>query len=248
MAKQTWAYRNFGDTQAAVDFLNAAPGSGNKNRQGAGEATGVARSNGQVGLFYLEPGSLGSSTAQAWAYQEFDASQGTQGALDFLNGAPNSRNVGHRQGFGEASLNPRNNGTVGLLYLEPGSLGSSTAPTWVFKNFPPGNGPGKGPGGVTFDLNGAPRQGAGQVSAMARNDGKHQGTDGSVGVFAMENPESLGFMASPEWLYRNFTASEGPQGAVDFLNADPRKDPGEATAVARSDGTVGLFYLEHGTG
>jgi hypothetical protein len=55
-------------------------------------------------------------------------------------------------------------------------------------------------------------------------------------------------MANQTWLFRNFTAAEGTQGAVNFLNEAPQQDPGEASAVARNDGSVGLFYLEPGTG
>jgi hypothetical protein len=226
MANQTWLFRNFTaaeGTQGAVDFLNEAP------RQGPGEATAVARNDGSVGLFYLEPGSLGSSTAQTWVFLNFTKAQGTQGAVNFLN-------LALRQGPGEASANARNDGSVGLFYLEPGSLGTSTAPTWVFLNFTAAQGP---QGAVNY-LNLPARQGAGQVSAMARNDG-------SVGLFFLE-PGSLGSMASPTWLYKNFTAAQGTQGAVDFLNEAPQQDPGEASAVARNDGSVGLFYLEPGTG
>jgi hypothetical protein len=226
MANQTWVFRNFTaaeGTQGAVDFLNEAA------RQGPGEATAVARNDGSVGLFYLEPGSLGSSTAQTWVFLNFTKAQGTQGAVNFLNAAL-------RQGPGEASANARNDGSVGLFFLEPGSLGSSTAQTWVFLNFTKAQGP---QGAVNF-LNAPARQGAGQVSAMARNDG-------SVGLFFLE-PGSLASIASPTWLYQNFTAAQGTQGAVNFLNAAPRQDPGEASAVARNDGSVGLFYLEPGTG
>lgn len=63
MANQTWSFQNFAateGTQAAVDFLNG------ELRQGPGEACAVARDDGSVGLFFLEPGSLGSSTAQTW--------------------------------------------------------------------------------------------------------------------------------------------------------------------------------------
>src|ERR1700757_4934286 len=90
-------------------------------RQGPGEATAVARNDGSVGLFSLEPGSLGSSTAQAWVFLNFTKAQGTQGAVNFLN-------LALRQGPGDASANARNDGSVGLFFLEPGSLGTSTAP------------------------------------------------------------------------------------------------------------------------
>jgi hypothetical protein len=67
-----------------------------------------------VGLFYLIPGSLGSSTQQQWAYREFIPSEGTDGAVAFLNASP-------RQGPGEASAFARNDGSVALFYLEPGT-------------------------------------------------------------------------------------------------------------------------------
>jgi hypothetical protein len=111
MPNQTWVFRNFTaaqGTQGAVDFLNEAP------RQGPGEATAVARNDGSVGLFYLEPGSLGSNTAQTWVFLNFTKAQGTQGAVNFLNEAP-------QQDPGEASAVARNDGSVGLFYLEPGT-------------------------------------------------------------------------------------------------------------------------------
>jgi hypothetical protein len=56
---------------------------------------------------------------------------------------------------------------TGVLCLVPGSLGASTTQTWHFKEFP-------APDGVTSALaflNASPRQGAGEVSGYARNDG-----------------------------------------------------------------------------
>jgi hypothetical protein len=232
MANQKWAYKNFTAKEgplAATIFLDEYP------RQGPGEASATVRGDGSVTLFYLEPGSRGSDTSRKWAFVEFSGSQATQDEVNFLNNSP-------RLGPGEASA-----GTVGVLYFEGGSLGSLTSPTWVYQNFPAGNGPGQGPGGAVYNLNGAPRQGAGEVCAIARNDGSLGGENGSVGVFSLQ-PGSISFMSSPSWQYRNFTPDEGPQAVVDFLNKAPQKDPGEATAWAREDGSVGLFYLEHGTG
>ena len=112
MSDLTWAYHNFtsadGGTAEAVSFLNAA------DRQGAGEASASARNDGSVGLFYLEPGSLGTSTEQTWVYLNFTPAQGTSEAIAFLNAAP-------RQGPGEASAYARNDGSVSLFYLEPGT-------------------------------------------------------------------------------------------------------------------------------
>src|ERR1700736_4288918 len=101
MEKQTWVFRNFTaaeGAQGAVDFLNEPA------RQGPGEACAVARNDGSVGVFYLEPGSLGSSTAQTWVFWNFTAPHGTQTAVTFLNAAL-------RQGPGEASANVRNAGS-----------------------------------------------------------------------------------------------------------------------------------------
>jgi hypothetical protein len=49
------------------------------------------------------------------------------------------------------------------------------------------------------------------------------------------------------WFFRNFTAQEGTQGVVNFLNAAARQGPGEASAIARNDGSVGLFYFSPGS-
>jgi len=138
----------------AVAFLNAVP------RQGHGEATATLRNDDTAGLIYLEPGSLGSGTQQAWQSAEFSGPNSAQAAVNFLNDPL-------RQGPGEASVTPRNNGTTGLLWLEPGSLGNSTSQTWNYKDFP-------GPDGVQAALaflNASPRQGPGEASGFARNDG-----------------------------------------------------------------------------
>ena len=166
---------------------------------------------------------------QTWVFRNFTAAEGTAVAVTFLN-EPD------RQGPGEASATPRNDGSVGLFYLEPGSLGSGTEQTWQFLNFTPAQGPAAA---VAF-LNEPARQGRGQVSAVARNDG-------SVGLFYLE-PGSLGSGTGQTWFFRNFTAAEGPAAAVAFLNEAPRQGPGEASAFARNDGSVALFYLEPGTG
>ena len=149
MANQTWGFRNFTaaeGTAGAVAWLNEP------DRQGPGEAIAFARNDGSVGLFYLEPGSLGSSTQPTWGFRDFSAAEGTAGAVTWLNEA-------ERQGRGEASPNARNNGTVGLFYLEPGSLGSSTNLTWGFRNFSAAEGTA---GAVTW-LNEAERQGHGEA-------------------------------------------------------------------------------------
>jgi hypothetical protein len=226
MANQIWVFRNFAAAQGTagtVAFLNEPL------RQGAGEASAVARNDGSVGLFFLEPGSLGNGTQQTWVFRNFTAAQGPNGAVSFLNEPL-------RQGPGEASLTPRGDGSVGLFFLEPGSLGESTAQTWMFRNFTAA----QGVAGALAFLNEPLRQGRGQVSAVARNDG-------SVGLFFLE-PGSLGESNRQTWLFRNFTAAEGPAAAVSFLNEAPRQGPGEASAFARNDGSVALFYLNPGTG
>src|SRR5580704_11851497 len=156
MANQTWEFGEFpgprpnGEDNAVI-FLNEAA------RQGRGEATATLRNDGSAGLLYLAPGSLGAGTAQTWESGEF---AGPKQAVDFLNEPA-------RQGPGQASVTPRTSGSVGLLYLAPGSLGARTTQTWYFKEFP-------APDGVTSALaflNASPRQGAGEVSGYARNDG-----------------------------------------------------------------------------
>jgi hypothetical protein len=195
---------------AAVTWLN------DPARQGPGEAAASARNDGSVGLFVLEPGSLGASTALTWVYDNF-ASQ--PAAVSWLNDPA-------RQGPGEATATPRNDGTVGLFVLEPGTTGAGTSPTWAFQNFT------TVAAALTF-LNGVPRLGPGQVSAIARNDG-------TVGMFYLE-PGSLGAINSPTWAFQNFATVAA---ALTFLNAAPTKGPGEASAFARNDGTVSVFYLQ----
>src|SRR5271165_713125 len=108
MSSLTWVFRNFSaaeGTAGAITFLNEP------DRQGPGEVSATPRNDGSVGLFFLEPGSLGTSTRQAWAFQAFT---NVNDAVTFLNDAP-------RQGPGEASAFARNDGSVGLFYLEPGT-------------------------------------------------------------------------------------------------------------------------------
>ena len=117
-----WERREFPGPNGAKDaaiFLNEP------DRQGRGEATATLRGDGTAGLLYLSPGSLGFTNTHAWQYGEF---VGPKQAVDFLNDPA-------RQGRGEATVTQRKNGTVGLLYLEPGSLGASTAHAWCFKDF-----------------------------------------------------------------------------------------------------------------
>jgi hypothetical protein len=154
---QTWQARNFAAPNGAlqaVGFLNEAL------RQGPGEATATYRSDGSVGLIYLEPGSLGTNTTPTWEFRDFTGPDAAQQCVNFLN-AP------ARQGRGEASITPRDDGSVGLIYLVPGSLGSNASPTWFFADFPAPNGVASA---LAF-LNAAPQQGEGELSGYARSDG-----------------------------------------------------------------------------
>jgi len=111
MANQTWQFAEFpapGGEQAAVNFLN------DPLRQGPGEASVTPRNDGTAGLLWLEPGSLGDSTAQTWQFKDFPGPDGQQAALAFLNASP-------RQGPGEATGFARNDGSAVIFYLEPGS-------------------------------------------------------------------------------------------------------------------------------
>jgi hypothetical protein len=163
--EQTWQASEFpapNGAQDAVNFLNEPA------RQGAGEASVTLRNDDSAGLIWLEPGSLGDSTRQAWEVTEFSGGDAEQEAVNFLNAAP-------RQGPGEASVTPRGNGTVGLVYLEPGSLGEGTDQTWQRKDFPGPN----GAQAVLNFLNAAPPQGHGEATCFVRNDG-------SAAVFYLE--------------------------------------------------------------
>jgi hypothetical protein len=159
MANQTWEFREFPGPRPdgennAVTYLNEPA------RQGRGEATATLRNDGSVGLFYLVPGSLGTGTAPTWESRESPGPDGEKNTVIFLNEPA-------RQGPGEATATLRNDGSAGLLYLAPGSLGSGTMQTWESGEFP-------GPDGVASALaflNASPRQGAGEVSGYARNDG-----------------------------------------------------------------------------
>ena len=66
-------------------------------------------------------------TDQEWQFRDFAAPIWEQDTATFLNEPL-------RQGHGEASATLRNNGTAGLFFLEPGSLGNDTSPSWVVKN------------------------------------------------------------------------------------------------------------------
>ena len=71
-----------------------------------------------------------------------------------------------RQGPGEATVTPRDNGSAGLLWLEPGSLGDTPRRPGSTRTSLARRRTG-GPGFV----NASPRQGAGEASGFVRNDG-----------------------------------------------------------------------------
>jgi hypothetical protein len=226
MANQIWQFRAFpapDGEAAAVKFLNEPL------RQGRGEASATLRNDGTAGLLWLEPGSLGEGTEQTWQSAEFPAPNGEAAAVNFLNEPA-------RQGRGEASVTLRNDGTAGLLWLEPGSLGASTVQTWQFAEFPAPDGEAAA---VKF-LNEPARQGPGEATVTPRGNG-------TVGLLWLE-PGSLGGDTAPTWQYKDFPGPDGEQAALAFLNASPRQGAGEVSGFVRNDGSAVIFYLEPGFG
>ena len=165
---------------------------------------------------------------QIWQFQAFPAPDGEAAAVKFLNEPL-------RQGRGEASATLRSDGTAGLLWLEPGSLGEGTEQTWQFQEFPA---PGGEAAAVNF-LNEPLRQGRGEASATLRSDG-------TAGLLWLE-PGSLGEGTEQTWQFQEFPAPGGEAAAVNFLNEPARQGPGEATVTPRGNGTVGLLWLEPGS-
>lgn len=166
---------------------------------------------------------------QRWEFAEFPCPNGAELLVQFLNATD-------RQGWGEASATLRNDGTAGLIYLTPGSLGASISPTWILKQLP---GPDGAQAAVQL-LNGADRQGPGEASVTARSDG-------TAGLIFL-GPGSLGTSTEPTWVTREFNGPNGAQDAVDFLNAWPQQPgPGEAVAWLPGSGAV-IFYLTGPTG
>ena len=224
MANQTWEFREFpgprpnGEDNAVI-FLNEPA------RQGRGEATATLRNDGSAGLFYLVPGDLGTSTALTWESREFPSPDGEKNAVIFLN-EPD------RQGPGEATATLRNDGSAGLLYLAPGSLGAGNAQTWESGEF-------AGPQQAVDFLNEPARQGPGQASVTPRNNG-------SVGLLYLV-PGSLGASTTQTWHFKEFPAPDGVTSALAFLNASPRQGAGEVSGYARNDGSAVIFYLEPGS-
>jgi hypothetical protein len=102
---------------------------------------------------------------QEWQFAQFPAPNGHQDAATFLNDPL-------RQGHGEASVTLRNDASAGLIYFEPGSLGTDTSPSWLVAELPSAQ------DAVAF-LNAAPRQGAGEAVGFIRNNG-------SAAIFYLE--------------------------------------------------------------
>ena len=98
---------------------------------------------------------------QTWEFREFPGPRpdGENNAVTFLNEPA-------RQGPGEATATLRNDGSAGLLYLAPGSLGTGTTQTWESAEF-------AGPKQAVDFLNEPARQGV---------DGARAGCDPSDGV------------------------------------------------------------------
>ena len=216
MADQEWQFAQFPGPdghQDAATFLN------DPYRQGRGEASVTLRNDGSAGLIYFEPGSLGEETSPSWLVGAFPSAQA---AADFLNTPP-------RQGSGEASVTLRNDGSAGLLYLEPGSLGGETSPSWLVGAFPSVQ------TAVDF-LNATPRQGPGEASVTPRSNG-------TVRLLYLE-AGSLGNSTRQAWQVAEFASA---QEAVDFLNASPRQGAGEASGFIRNNGSAVVFYLEPGS-
>jgi hypothetical protein len=226
MVNQQWQFEAFPapDGEAAVvTFLNEPL------RQGRGEASVTLRNDGTAGLLWLEPGSLGEGAEQTWQYREFAAPSGEQAVVTFLNEP-------FRQGPGEASVTLRNDGTAGLIWLEPGSLGEGAEQTWQYREFPA---PGGEQAAVAF-LNEPLRQGRGEASVTPRGNG-------TAGLIWLE-PGSLGDSTAQSWQFKDFAGPDGKQAAIAFLNASPRQGPGEASGFVRNDGSAAIFYLEPGSG
>jgi uncharacterized protein YciI len=159
---------------------------------------------------------------QEWQFAQFPGPNGHQDAATFLNDPL-------RQGHGEASVTLRNDASAGLIYFEPGSLGTDTSPSWLVAEFPSAQ-------DAADYLNADPRQGPGEASATLRNDG-------SAGLVYLE-PGRLGRDTSPSWLTAEFPSA---QDAVAYLNAAPRQGAGEAVGFIRNNGSAAIFYLEPGS-
>jgi len=164
-----------------------------------------------------------------WEYDSFDATQGPQPIVDFLNEPERQDNI---QAFAVA-VYP---GSVGLFYAVPGT-DTDKEFTWMFRSYTADEGT---QAALDF-LNEDPRK-LGGAFAIASNDG-------SLTLFYRVNSRGHDTRGGPDqrWSFLNFTELGGLQGAADFLNDPPQQEFGEAFAVAGNDGSVSLFYLEPGT-
>jgi len=164
---------------------------------------------------------------QRWETTEFLGCDGAEQAVQFLNDAD-------RQGPGEASATLRHDGSAGLIYLTPGSLGTSTAQTWILKQLP---GPDGGQVAVQL-LNGADRQGPGEASASLRGDG-------TAGLIFLA-PGSQGLTTEYTWYLFEPSAPDGAEQVVQFLNENGQ-GAGQASVTVPSDGSARLMYLGPGS-
>ncbi len=96
---------------------------------------------------------------------------------------------------------------------------------WFFRNFASVQ------AALTF-LNTPLVQSAGEVSAIARNDG-------TVGMFYIA-PPTAPLQPPQKWFFRDFAS---PQAALDYLNTPAVQSDGEVSATPRNNGTVGMFYI-----
>lgn len=180
-------------------------------RQGPGEASAVVRDNGAVEVFYLYPGH--GNAGQLWGFNTVPTAKD---AVDLLNRPA-------RQGPGEVSATVRDDDTVELLYLYPGSQGVGTQHTWQYRHL------GSPAEAVNF-LNKWPRQGRGEASLTIRDNG-------TVDLIYL----AAGTASKGVWGFNNFsTATE----AVNWLNQPiDGGGTGEVSPTMRDDGTVVLFFF-----
>ena len=83
-------------------------------------------------------------------------------------------------------------------------------------------------------LNTPPVQSAGEVSAMALNDGT-----GTIRIFFIQ-PPTTPLLPSQHWLFKSFS---NPAAAVNYLNKPPAQSDGEVSAIYQNDNTIGVFYI-----
>jgi hypothetical protein len=95
-----WVLINFSSVATALTWINANP------RQSAGEVCATLRNNGTVGLLTVFPPT--APPLKQWFFRNFPIAND---AATFLSTAPT-------KSAGEVSSTIRNDGTVGLIYLE----------------------------------------------------------------------------------------------------------------------------------